>query len=214
MSNPALDDQVRTALRDRQKADRFAEHIAELTAQIANATFKFSHDVKTSYESELIPKRRLGDKNFDETDRAKLALGAFSFFMHVLDRYLLELGSLVVRDRVFDFIIGELVQKVYAKSFTDPPAHAEKLVLNHYDCRASQYSELPSIFGQSSEDTNTVLWRAGQTICQDDLDRDDYRLLVIVRTGLMLALAGLALDGHVSAMAKVLCPRESLHKTA
>jgi hypothetical protein len=31
--------------------------------------------------------------------------------MHVLDRYLLEMGSLVLRDRIFDFIIEELVQK-------------------------------------------------------------------------------------------------------
>jgi hypothetical protein len=109
--------------------------MAELAVQIANATFKFSQDVKNSYESELIPKRRLGDKNFDKIDQAKLALGAFSFFMHVLDRYLLDMGSFVVRDRVFDFIIEELVQKVYVKSFTGPPAQVEKFVLNHYDSK-------------------------------------------------------------------------------
>jgi hypothetical protein len=59
-----------------------------------------------------------------------------------------------------------------------------------------------------------VLWRAGQAICQDDLGRDDYRLLVIVRTALMLALAGLGLESHVSAMAEALCPEGHLRKTA
>ena len=72
MSNPALDSQVKTALRDDKTAEKFAEHIAELTAQIVNATFKFAQDVKSAYES--IPRRRLGDKNFDEIDQAKLAL--------------------------------------------------------------------------------------------------------------------------------------------
>jgi len=89
MSNPALDRQIKIVLRDDQKAEKFAEYIAELAAQIVNATLKFAEDVKSAYES--IPKRRLGDKNFDEVDQAKLALGAFSFFMHVLDRYILFL---------------------------------------------------------------------------------------------------------------------------
>ena len=51
MSNPALDSQVKTALRDEKTAEKFAEHIAELAAQIVNATFKFSQDVKSAYES-------------------------------------------------------------------------------------------------------------------------------------------------------------------
>jgi hypothetical protein len=55
MSNPALDSQVKTALRDDKTAEKFAEHIAELTAQIVNATFKFAQDVKSAYES--IPRR-------------------------------------------------------------------------------------------------------------------------------------------------------------
>ena len=54
MSNPALDRQVKIALRDDQKAEKFAENIAELAAQIVNATFKFAEDVKSTYES--IPK--------------------------------------------------------------------------------------------------------------------------------------------------------------
>jgi hypothetical protein len=59
-----------------------------------------------------------------------------------------------------------------------------------------------------------VLCCAGQTICQEDLGRDDYRLLVIVRTALMLALAGLALESQILAMAAVLCPEGHLRKTA
>jgi hypothetical protein len=42
MSNPLLDSQVKTALHDEKTAEKFAEHIAELTAQIVNATFKFA----------------------------------------------------------------------------------------------------------------------------------------------------------------------------
>lgn len=108
MSNPALDSQVKTALRDDKTAEKFAEHIAELTAQIVNATFKFAQDVKSAYES--IPRRRLGDKNFDEIDQAKLALGAFSFFMHALDRFFIPMDTRVMRDMVFDFIFGNVVK--------------------------------------------------------------------------------------------------------
>jgi hypothetical protein len=205
MSNPAVDDQVRIALRDDQKAEKFAEHIAELAAQIANATFKFSLDVKSAYESELIPKRRFGDKNLDETDRAKVTLGAFSFFTHVLDRYLLRMDSLIMRDNVFDFIIENLVQKVYAKSFTGPPAQAEKFLLNHYDCRTRQLAEAPIIFGEGLEDRNTAIWRAARAICEEDLGRDDRRLLVIVEAHLMRGLERLALVDHARAMAEVLC---------
>ena len=85
MSNPALDRQVRNALRDDEKAERFAEHIAELAAQLVNTSFKFAEEIKSSYESAVIPKRRCTDKKFDQNDHAKLSLGAFSFFMHVLD---------------------------------------------------------------------------------------------------------------------------------
>ena len=62
MSNPALDRQVKIALRGDQKAEKFAENIAELAAQIVNATFKFAEDVKSTYES--IPKRRVGRQEF------------------------------------------------------------------------------------------------------------------------------------------------------
>ena len=44
MPNPALDHQIQIALRDDQKAEKFAQHIAELTAQIVNTTFKFAED--------------------------------------------------------------------------------------------------------------------------------------------------------------------------
>jgi hypothetical protein len=114
MSNPALDSHVKTALRDDKTAEKFAEHIAELTAQIVNATFKFAQDVKSAYES--IPRRRLGDKNFDEIDQAKLALGAFSFFMHALDRFFIPMDTQIMRDMVFDFIFGNVVKPVYAKT--------------------------------------------------------------------------------------------------
>jgi hypothetical protein len=79
-SNPAMDHQVRIALRDDQKAEKFATRIADLATQMVNATFKFAEDVKSAYESEAFPKRRRDDRNFDETDHAKLALGAFSYF--------------------------------------------------------------------------------------------------------------------------------------
>jgi hypothetical protein len=107
MSNPTLDHQVRIAFRDDQKAEKFAEHVAELGAQIVKATFKFSQDVASTYD--LIPKRRLGDKNFDEIDRARLTLGAFSFFIHILDRYLLGMDTRLPRETVLGFIFENLI---------------------------------------------------------------------------------------------------------
>jgi hypothetical protein len=211
MSNTAVDHQFLIALRDDQKAEKFAECIAELAAQIANATFKLSQDVKSAYESELIPKKRFSDKNFDETDQAKLALGSFSFFMHLLDRYLVRMDGPIFRDKIFDFIIENLVQ-IYEKSFTGLSAH--KFVLNHYDRRTWQLSEVPSIFGERPDDRNTVLWCASRAICEEDLGRDDRRLLVIVRTHLMRGLESLALTDHVTAMAEVLCLPSHLRKTA
>lgn len=141
MSNPAVDHQVQIGFRDGQKAEKFAEHMAELAAQIVNATFEFAQDVKSAYE--LIPKRRLVDTNFDETDQAKLALGAFSFLMHVLDRHLLRMDTRIMRDAVFDFIFENVVQQIYAKSFTGPPAQTEKFILHHYDRRTWQLAEAP-----------------------------------------------------------------------
>jgi hypothetical protein len=69
MPNSAIDRQFYLALRDQEKAEKFAEHIAELTTEIINASLKFSQATKSAYESELIPKRRGGDKNFDEADQ-------------------------------------------------------------------------------------------------------------------------------------------------
>src|SRR5690349_9678576 len=102
MSDPALDLQVHIALRDSRIGEEFAERIAELTAEIANATFKFSQDVKSAYEP--LPKRRLSDKNFDQVEEARLTFGAFSFFMYVLDRYLLRIETRVLKQTVLDFI--------------------------------------------------------------------------------------------------------------
>jgi hypothetical protein len=212
MPNPAMDHQFHIALRDDQKAEKFAEHIAELAAQIVNATFKFAQDVASTYESELIPKRRFGDKNFDEADQAKLALGAFSFFMHVLDRYLLD--TKIMRDTVFDFILDNLVQQVYARSFTGPLAQTKKFVLNHYDRRTGQLAEAPVIFGEGPEDRNTARWRAGRAICEEDLGRDDPRLPVIVGTHLVRGLERLALPDHIKAMTEVLCLPSHLRKIA
>jgi hypothetical protein len=214
MSNPAVDHQIQIALRDDQKAEKFAEHIVELAAQIVNATFKFSQNVRSTYESELIPKRRFGDKNFDEIDQAKLALGAFSFFMHVLDRYLLRMDTKIIRDAVFDFLFENLVQQVYAKSFTGPLSQTKKFILNHYDRRTWQLAEAPTIFGEGPEDRNSAMWRAGRAICEEDLGRDDRRLLVIVGTHLMQGLESLALADHITRMAEVLCLPSHLRKTA
>jgi hypothetical protein len=187
MSNPALDSQVKTALRDDKTAEKFAEHIAELTAQIVNATFKFAQDVNSAYES--IPRRRLGDKNFDEIDQAKLALGAFTQLM---------------RDMVFDFIFGNVVKPVYAKTFSGPSAQTEKFVLDQFDRLIGQLAEAPAIFGEGPEDTNSAMWRAGRAICTEDLGRDDRRLLVIVGDHLMRGLEHLALADKIAAMAEVL----------
>ncbi len=214
MSNSAVDHQVQIALRDDQKAEKFAEHIAELAAQIVNATFKFADDVKSAYESQLIPKRRFGDKNFDETDHAKLALGAFSFFMHVLDRYFIPMDTKIIRDAVFDFIFENLVQQVYAKSFTGPLPQTEKFILNHCDRRTGQLAEALTIFGEGPEDRNSAMWRAGQAICEEDLGRDDRRLLVIVGTHLMQGLESLALADHITRMREALCVPSQLRKTA
>jgi hypothetical protein len=212
MSNPALDRQVKIALRDDQKAEKFAENIAELAAQIVNATFKFAEDVKSTYES--IPKRRVGDKNFDEIDQAKLALGAFSFFMHVLDRYFIPMDTRIMRDMVFDFIFGNVIQQVYAKSFAGPLEQTEKLVLNHFDRLTAELAQAPSIFGEGPEDRNSAMWRAGRAICEEDLGRDDRRLLVLVGTHLMRGLESLAIADNIGRMAGVLCLPSHLQKTA
>lgn len=202
MSNPALDSQIKAALRDDKTAEKFAEHIAELAAQIVNATFKFSQDVKSAYEA--IPKRRLGDKNFDEIDQAKLALGAFSFFMHALDRFFIPMDTQVMRDMVFDFIFENAVQPVYAKSFMGAQVQTEKLVLDHFDRLTWQLADAPTIFGEGPEDSNSAMWRASRAICAEDLGRDDRRLQVIVGNHLMRALEDLALADKIAAMAGVL----------
>jgi hypothetical protein len=215
MSNPAVDHQVQIALRDDQKAEKFAEHIAELAAQIVNATLKFAQDVKSTYESGQIPKRRFGDKSFDETDQARLAVGAFSFFMHVLDRYFVPVDTRIMRDTVFDFIFENVIQQVYAKSFFGPLGlQTEKFILNHFDRRTSQLAEAPTIFGEGPEDRNSALWRAGRAICEEDLGRDDHRLFLIVGTHLIQGLESLAFADHIVALAEVLCLPSHLRKTA
>ena len=214
MSNPAVDRQVRIGLRDDRRAERFAEQMAELAAQIVNSTFQFAQDVRNAYGSNLVPKKRLGDRNFDETDQARLALGAFGFFMHVLDRHLLRMDTQIMRNAVFDFIFGNVVQQVYAKSFAGTAAQTEKFILNHYDLRTSQLSEAPSILAESPEDGNTALSRAAHAICEEDLARDDRRLVVIVAAHLMRGLESLALADRMTAMAEVLCLPGHLRKTA
>jgi hypothetical protein len=207
-----LDRQIKIALCDDQNAEKFAEHIAELAAQIVNATFKFSEDVRSTYKS--IPKRRVADKNFDEIDQAKLALGAFSFFMHALDRYFIPMDTQIMRDTVFDFIFGNVVQRVYAKSFTGPLEHTEKFVLNHFDRLTSELAEAPNIFGEGPEDRNSTIWRAGRTICQEDLGRDDRRLQAIVGTHLTQGLESLALPAQIAALAELLSLPNQLRKSA
>ncbi len=211
MPDPAVDYQIQIALRDDKKRDEFAEHIAELASQIAKATFKFSQEVKGAYEA--VPKRRLGDKNFDDIDQIKLTLGAFSFFMHVLDRYLLRMNTGIMRKMILDFIFENLVE-VYANAFSRSAPQTEKLVLSHYDRRASELAEAPTIFGESCEDGNTAVRRANRAICKEDLGRDDPRLLVIVSTHLVQALESLALADQIAAMAAVLCLPSQLRKTA
>ncbi len=211
MSDPAVDYQIQIALRDDKKRDEFAEHIAELASQIANATFKFSQDVKSAYE--VVPKRRLGDKNFNDIDQLRLTLGAFSFFTHVLDRYLLRMDTGIMREMILDFIFENLVQ-VYAKSFSRSAPQMAKLVLSHYDGRASELAEASTIFGEDHEDRDAAVRRASQAICEEDLGRDDPRLLVIVDTHLVQALENLALVDQITAMAEVLCLPSQLRKTA
>jgi hypothetical protein len=212
MANSALDRQIKTALCDDQNAEKFAEHIADLAAQIVNATFKFAEDVRSTYES--LPKRRVADKSFDEIDQAKLALGAFSFFMHALDRYFIPMDTQIMRDTVFDFIFGDVVQRVYAKSFTGPLEQTEKFVLNHFDRLTSQLAQAPAIFGESPEDENSAVWRAGWAICQEDLGRDDRRLQAILGTYLMQGLESLALPEKIAALAELLSLPNHLQKSA
>ena len=212
MSNPALERQIKIALCDDQKAEKFAEHIAELAAQIVNATFKFAEDVKSTYEA--IPKRRFGDKNFDLTDQAKLALGAFSFFMHALDRYFVPMDTSIMRDMVFDFIFENVVQQVYARSFAGPLSQTEKFVLHHFDRLTGQLAEASAIFGEDPEHRNSAMWRAARAICEEDLGRNDRRLLVIAGDHFMRGLQGLALEDQITRMAEVLCLPSQLQKTA
>jgi hypothetical protein len=207
----ALDHQVQIALRDDQQGEKFAEHIAELAAQIANATFTFSQNVKSAYAS--LPKRRLSDRDLDEIDQARLTLGAFSFFIHILDRHLVRIDSRALKKTVLDFIFENVV-RVYARSFPGSSAETEKFVLNHYDRRAPQLAAAPTIFGEGSEDRHTVMWRASQAICEEDLGRDDFRLVVLVQTNLMQELESLAIADRVAAMAEVLSLPRDLRKIA
>jgi hypothetical protein len=207
----ALDHQVHIALRDDQQGEKFAEHIAELAAQIGNATFTFSQNVKSAFAS--VPKRRFSDKEFDEIDQARLTLGAFSFFIHILDRYLVRIDSRVLKKTVLDFIFENVV-RIYAKTFPGSSAETEKFVFNHYDRRAPQLATAPTIFGEGSEDRNTVIWRAVRAICEEDLSRDDLRLVVIVQTNLMQELESLAIADRVAAMAEVLSLPRDLRKIA
>jgi hypothetical protein len=213
MSDSALDQQVQIALRDDKNRERFAEHISELTAKIANATFQFSQDVKSAYESPAVPKRRLADKEFDAIDQAKLTLGAFSFFMHVLDRHLLLFDSRVLRQMAMDFIFENLAD-IYAKSFPGSPAETEVFVFNHYNRRVSQFAEAPTILGEGPEDRKAALWRAGRAICDEDLGRDDLRLLAIVKTSLIQRLEALALADYAAVMADALYLGSDLRRTA
>lgn len=210
MSNPALDDQVQTALRDDQKSEKFAQHIAGLAVQITNASFEFSKHVMSAYEG--VPKRRLGDRDLDEIDQTRLTMGAFSLFIHILDRYLLCIDSRVLKQTVLDFIFKNIV-RVCARSFSSP-TEAEAFVSNHYDGRAPQLAAAPTIFGEGPEDKNTVMWRAIRAICEDDLGRDDRRLNGIVETGLMQGLEALALADRVAAMAEMLSLPRDLRKIA
>jgi len=211
MSDPALDLQVHIALRDSRIGEEFAERIAELTAEIANATFKFSQDVKSAYEP--LPKRRLSDKNFDQVEEARLTFGAFSFFMYVLDRYLLRIETRVLKQTVLDFIF-ENVARVYAKSFSNSPAETNRFISNHYDRRVLRLGEAPTIFGEGPEDKKSATWRASRAICEEDLGRDDHRLLVIVATCLRQGFESLALADRIAAMAVLLRLPMDLRKIA
>jgi hypothetical protein len=214
MPNPAVDHQVRISLRDDQKAEKFAERIAELAAHMVNTTFEFAENVKRTYESEAFPKRRRGDRDFDQTDHAKLALGAFSFFMHVLDQDLRRMDIDIVRKAVFDLILGNVVERVYASSFTGPLAQNQTFVLNHFDDRLSLLAEAPTILGEAPDDKDTAIGRASRAICEDDLGRDDGRLLLIVQTHLTKGLERLALTDKIAGMVEELCWPISFRKTA
>jgi hypothetical protein len=103
---------------------------------------------------------------------------------------------------VFDFIFGNVVKPVYAKTFTGPPAQTEKFVLDQFDRLTGP------------EDRNSATWRAGQVICAEDLGRDDRRLLVIIGDHLTRGLEDLALADKIAAMAEVLHLPGHLRKIA
>jgi hypothetical protein len=199
------DHQFHIALREPKKAEKFAEDMAELAAQISNATFKFAQEVKQAYESGSIPKRRSGDKRFSDADQVKLILGAFSFFMHVLDRHFLRMDVKSVRDAVFDFMFENLPRQVYAKSFRGLLPETENLALEHYDRWTRQLAEAPVIVGEDLEDANAAAWRAARSICEEDLGREDRRLVIILRTHLTHGLEKLSLADRAAGMTEVLC---------
>ncbi|HZH83643.1 MAG TPA: hypothetical protein VFD87_10880, partial [Phototrophicaceae bacterium] len=80
-----------------------------------------------------------------------------------------------------------------------------KFVLNHFDARTSQLAEAPTIFSTVSEDETTAIWRASRAICEEDLGRDDRRLVVIVETHLREGLEALSLADNMAAIIEALC---------
>jgi hypothetical protein len=124
MSNPLLDSQVKTALHDEKTAEKFAEHIAELTAQIVNATFKFAQDVKVD------SKKKTRRQEFWRYRSSQARPGCVQLLYACSRSIFYPCGYPDYESMVFDFIFGNVVKPVYAKTFTGPPAQTEKFVLD------------------------------------------------------------------------------------
>ena len=120
----------------------------------------------------------------------------------------------IIRKAVFDLILGNVVERVYASSFTGPLAQNQTFVLNHFGARLSLLAEAPSISDEGPDDKDTAIHRASRAICEDDLGRDDGRLLLIVQTHLTKGLERLALTDKITGMVEELCWPILFRKTA
>jgi hypothetical protein len=120
----------------------------------------------------------------------------------------------IVRDVIFDLMLGNVVERIYARSFAGPLGQTDNFVLNHFGRRLSLLAEATTILGETPEDKDAAIWRASRAICEEDLGRDDRRLPLIVQAHLMKGLEALALADNIAAMVEEVCPPGLLRKTA
>jgi hypothetical protein len=201
MANPALDSQIKIALRDDKTAEKFAEILLSWQRRLSTRLSNFLRMLRA-----LTSRFQKGDSATRILTKSIKPSSPWvrSAFLCMLSIDFFPMDTRIMRDMVFDFIFGNAVQPVYAKSFTGPPAQAEKFVLDHFDRLTWQLAEAPAIFGEGPDDRNSAMWRACRAICVEDLGRDDRRLLIMVGNHLMRGLEDLTLADKIAAMAGVL----------